>query len=165
MITSWRIVKDKHRHIAFSGEGARIYGGRWNPVGVPAISTAESLSLATLEILVHLENEQLLYQRFVKIPVSFDPSLIYSISRKDLPPDWNCLPPSESTQTIGLKWIRQAKHAILKVPSTVTSEEHNYIINPNHSDFTKIIIGKPKKFEFDARLIEKHTQTPNERKK
>ena len=134
-----------------------MYGGRWNPAGVPAIYTAESLSLATLEILVHLEHEKLLYQRFVKIPVTFGPALIKAISRNKLPADWRSLPPAASTQRIGADWINRARHAILKVPSTVVEEEHNFILNPNHPHFSKIKIGKPRRFEFDARLIEKRT--------
>ena len=158
MITAWRIAKHKHQFTGSSGEGARIYGGRWNPIGIPVIYTAESLSLATLEIIVHLEREQLLYKRFVKIPVTFETSLVFPLSRKKRPKDWNSLPPSESTQKIGQKWIEQAKHAVLKIPSTVISEEHNFLINPAHPDFSAIEIGKPQRFEFDERLIEKYTR-------
>jgi RES domain-containing protein len=158
MITAWRIAKQTYQFTGSSGEGARIYGGRWNPIGIPVIYTAESLSLATLEIIVHLEREQLLYKRFVKIPVTFETSLVFPLSRKKLPKDWNSLPPSESTQKIGQKWIEQAKHAVLKIPSTVISEEHNLLINPAHPDFSAIEIGEPQRFEFDERLIEKYTR-------
>jgi len=154
MTTAWRIAKQKHLSAGLSGEGARIYGGRWNPAGVPVIYAAESLSLAALEIIVHLEREQLLYHRYVKIPVTFKNSLVYTLPRKKLPEDWDSLPPSESTQKMGRKWIEQAKHAILKIPSTVIREEHNYLINPAHPDFSAIEIGKPRRFEFDQRLIE-----------
>jgi RES domain-containing protein len=158
MITAWRIAKQTYQFTGSSGEGARIYGGRWNPIGIPVIYTAESLSLATLEIIVHLEREQLLYKRFVKIPVTFESSLVFPLSRKKLPKDWASLPPSESTQKIGQKWIERTKHIILKIPSTVIKEEHNYLINPAHPDFSAIEIGKPQRFEFDERLIEKYTR-------
>ena len=157
MITAWRVLKSKHQKMAFTGAGARIYGGRWNPIGIPVIYTAESLSLATLEIIVHLERGELFYQQFVKIPVTFHSSQIFTISRKELPKDWRNLPPPESTQHIGYEWIVQAKFAILKVPSTVTNEEHNYLLNPHHPDFRTIVIGDPQLFEFDSRLKEKHT--------
>ena len=157
MTTAWRIAKQKHQLTGLTSEGARTYGGRWNPIGIPVLYTAESLSLATLEIIVHLQREQLLYKRFVKIPVTFDSSLIFLLSRKELPKDWDSLPPSESTQKIGQKWIEQAKHAILKVPSTVVNEEHNFLINPAHPDFAAIEFGEPQRFDFDERLIEKYT--------
>jgi len=156
MTTAWRIAKQKHHSTGLIGEGARLYGGRWNPIGTPVIYAAESLSLATLEIIVHLENEQLLYSRFVKIPVTFERSLVFSLPRDKLPEDWNSLPPSESTQKMGQKWIDQAKYAILKIPSTVTREEHNFLINPAHPNFEGIEFGNPQRFEFDERLIEKY---------
>jgi len=158
MMTAWHIAKQKHQSTGLSGEGARIYGGRWNPIGTPVIYAAGSLSLATLEIIVHLEREQLLYTRFVKIPVTFESSMVFSLSRNKLPKDWDSLPPSESTQKIGQKWIEQVKHAILKIPSTVIREEHNFLINPVHPDFSVIEFGEPQRFDFDERLIEKYTR-------
>ena len=156
MTTAWRIAKQTHHSTGLSGEGARLYGGRWNPVGTPVIYVAESLSLATLEIIVHLENEQLLYSHFVKIPVTFDDSLVFSLSRKKLPRDWDSLPSSGSTQKIGQKWIERAKYAILKIPSTVTREEHNFVINPAHPGYSAIEFGEPQRFDFDERLFERY---------
>ena len=138
MTTAWRIAKQTHHSTGLSDEGARLYGGRWNPVGIPVIYAAESLSLATLEIIVHLENELLLYNRFVKIPLTFESSLVFTLPRKKLPQDWDSLPPSESTQKMGQKWIEQVKCAILKIPSTVIREEHNFLINPAHPDYSEI---------------------------
>lgn len=155
MITAWRIVKEKHQREAFTGEGARLYGGRWNPTGIPVIYTAESLSLATLEIIVHLGGEELLCRRFIKIPVSFNASEVFTFPRRKLPKDWTRLPPSESTQIIGHKWIVQTEYAVLKVPCTIIKEDHNFLINPNHPNFSAMKIGKPQRFEFDPRLIEK----------
>lgn len=154
MITAWRVLKAKHRKTAFTGEGARIYGGRWNPAGVPVVYTAESLSLATLEIIVHLERMDLLRQRFVKIPVAFDDALVCVLPREKLPDDWNRLPPAETSQRIGGEWIAQARFPILKVPSTVIPEEHNFLLNPTYPDFQSISIGEARRFDFDSRLVE-----------
>ncbi|MDX6710688.1 MAG: hypothetical protein QOH96_1704, partial [Blastocatellia bacterium] len=60
MPTAWRIVKTRLAAQAFDGEGARLYGGRWNSVGVRMVYTAGSLSLAVLEIFVHIENTDIL---------------------------------------------------------------------------------------------------------
>jgi len=152
-ITAWRVIKKKHRQTAFKGDGARIYGGRWNPVGTSVVYTAESLSLATLEIVVHLEREELLYTHFLKIPVTFDVQMVTTLSRKTLPRDWSRLPPSESTQKIGYKWISQSKFAVLKVPSTIIMEEYNYLINPNHPDFTNMQIGKAPTIQVQSSII------------
>jgi RES domain-containing protein len=124
--------------------------------GDSVVYTAESLSLATLEIVVHLEREELFYTRFLKIPVTFDSSQVTTLSRNTLPKDWNRLPPSESTQKIGYKWISRLKFAVLKVPSTIIMEEYNYLINPNHPEFADMKIGKPQRFKFDPRLAGRH---------
>lgn len=125
-------------------------------MGTSVVYTAESLSLATLEIVVHLEREELFYTRFLKIPVTFDSSQVTVLSRNTLPKDWNRLPPSESTQKIGYKWISRSKFAVLKVPSTIIMEEYNYLINPNHPDFAGMKIGKSQRFKFDPRLAGRH---------
>ena len=105
---------------------------------------------------MHLEREELFYTRFLKIPVTFDSSKMTALSRNPLPKDWNRLPPSESTQKIGYKWISRSKFAVLKVPSTIIMEEYNYLINPNHADFAGMKIGKSQRFKFDPRLAGRH---------
>ena len=52
MPTVWRITTQRFAASAFSGEGARLYGGRWNPKGWEVVYTAESQSLALLELMV-----------------------------------------------------------------------------------------------------------------
>src|SRR5437899_12972278 len=52
MLSVWRITTSAFARSAFSGEGARPYGGRWNPKGVPMVYTAANQSLAMLEMLV-----------------------------------------------------------------------------------------------------------------
>ena len=54
-IVGWRIVKERHVASAFSGEGARIFEGRWNSAGVRMVYCSEHISLAALEILVHTQ--------------------------------------------------------------------------------------------------------------
>ena len=49
--TVWRITTRRFVESAFSGEGARLFGGRWNRPGQPLVYTAESRSLALLEMM------------------------------------------------------------------------------------------------------------------
>ena len=151
-IVAWRIVKRQHQNTAFSGEGARLYGGRWNPAGVPLIYTAESISLAALEIWVHLTKRQLLRDSFVTIPITFDPRHSQSFDRRKLPRDWASFPPPASTQAIGLNWASGMGSAALKVPSTIIPQEHIYLVNPKHPDFAKMTIDTPQKLIVDPRL-------------
>ena len=151
-ITAWQIVKFQHIKSAFDGEGARIAGGRWNKIGTPMIYTADSLALAALETVVHLPKSDLLKKIFFHIPVRFDNDLALSLNPADLPADWDCIPPSDSSQAIGTDWISKEKSVVLKVPSTIIHEEFNYLINPAHPDFKKLSIGSPERFTFDPRI-------------
>ena len=151
MIRAWRIVKTRYSADAFSGEGARLYGGRWNTSGTPIVYTSGSKSLATLELLVHLHTSSL--RSFSVCPVDFDDSLVESLDTAMLPRDWRASPPPNSLQTIGDDWISRGSSVVLRVPSAVIDSEHNYLINPAHKDFKKLVIGSMEVLEMDPRLI------------
>jgi RES domain-containing protein len=150
-ITAWRITKRKHTKSAFSGGGARTYGGRWNSPGTSIVYTAETQSLAVLEMLVHLEQPELL-QRYVLIGVSIDESLIEKLDPSGLPHDWRSAPPSIPLRTIGDQWVANKTSVALRVPSALVPAENNFLLNPAHADFQKLVIGDPVDFAFDERL-------------
>ena len=147
---AWRIVKEKHAPTAFSGEGAAKTGGRWNSRGVAVVYTSSTKSLATLESLVHL-NPPVLFKH-VAMDVEFDDALVEIFPVKNLPADWRTEPPPPSTQAIGDTWVREARSAVLALPSVISGEA-NYLLNPAHPDFKKITISKPEPFVFDPRLL------------
>jgi RES domain-containing protein len=150
MPEAWRIVKAKHSATAFSGEGAVKTGGRWNSRGVLVVYASSSKSLALLETLVHLTPPvSIQYSAF---RLEFDAALAEVFPAGKLPPDWRCEPPPPSTKAFGDAWAQEARSALLAVPSII-SGDLNYLVNPNHSDFRKVIIGKPEPFVFDPRLL------------
>lgn len=151
MLSVWRIISEKFKKSAFSGEGARLFGGRWNSPGIPLIYTAESKSLAILEVLVHLESPDLL-QKFVLFEVKVDNPFVTEINSASLPPNWREDPPPHAAQSIGDNWAINARSAALRVPSAIVPEEFNYLLNPRHPDFMKLQIGKPQSFLLDPRL-------------
>ena len=150
--TAWRIVKAARVRDAFSGEGARRAGGRWNPPGAAVVYTAGSLALAALEVLVHLDGPQLL-PSYRQIPVEFDQGLCRYLDLAALPPDWSDNPAPESTRRMGAEWITSQASLILAVPSAVVPDELVFLINPAHRDLPRLQIGKPASFRFDPRLI------------
>ncbi len=148
-LQAWRIVKMKHAATAFSGEGARLYGGRWNSAGVSLVYTSCTRALAALESLVHL-NPPVIFT-YAAIPVEFDDALVEKVSA--LPPGWKDSPPPPSTRALGDLWAAQARTAVLELPSVIIPGESNYLLNPAHPDFKKIVLGKPESFSFDPRLL------------
>lgn len=151
MPTAWRIISPKRAAAAFSGEGARLYGGRWNPPGVSLVYTAESRALAALEILVHVDDGELL-EEYLCIPVSFEKHVCRVLNLNDLPFDWRASPAPVSTRRMGEQWALERLSAVLQVPSVLIPGESNYLLNPLHPDFRKLSIGSPQPFEFDPRL-------------
>jgi RES domain-containing protein len=151
-IAAWRIYKPKHAAAAFSGAGARDFGGRFNPKGVAIVYTSASVSLATLEMLVHLQSAELL-QAYVLRHVTFDHALVRKITEADLPANWRANPAPPESQRIGADWVAAAESAVLQVPSVVITTESNFLLNPLHPDFKKLTFGKEEPFNFDPRLI------------
>ena len=147
----WRILKEKYAATAFDGEGARLHGGRWNSRGTRMVYTSGSQALAALESLVHL-NPPVAF-RYAAIPVDFDESLLETLAKSALPKDWTEEPPPPSTQAIGDRWVKEARSAVLQVPSLLIPAEPNFLLNPAHPDFRKLKIGKPTAFSFDPRLL------------
>jgi RES domain-containing protein len=116
------------------------------------VYTAESRSLASLEVLVHAEDTHLLAAiRWVVIPVEIDESLIHV--PRTLPSAWWRTPPSSTTRRFGATWAKRARTPVLRVPSAVTRGEFNYVLNPRHREFDQLRIGKAISFAFDDRTL------------
>lgn len=150
-IVVWRIVKRKYEATAFDGEGASDYGGRWNSPGKRVIYTAGSKSLALLEQLVHLDSSAL--SSYVVIPVTFSDALLSEVDILLLPPDWKGHPAPVELRDIGDSWLDSFGSAVLRVPSAIVPDESNYLINPDHPDFSSVEIGASVLFEIDLRLL------------
>jgi RES domain-containing protein len=150
--TAWRITKRKHVKTAFSGSGARKYGGRWNSPGTAIVYTAQTRSLAMLEMLVHLDGPELL-QRYVLIGVEIDESFVRKVEPSELPRNWRADPAPLGSRKIGDEWVESGGSAVLQIPSTLVPAESNFLINPSHPDFVRLVVGDPIGFAFDPRLV------------
>jgi RES domain-containing protein len=150
MPSAWRLGKTKYLATAWDGEGARKAGGRWNAPGVAVVYTSGSLSLALVEVLVHLPADIL--PAFSAAPVEFDDALVSVVPPAQLPANWKDSPPPAATQAIGSAWVASGTSAVLRVPSVVVPGEFNFVLNPAHPDFGRIRLGAPVPFPFDPRL-------------
>jgi len=156
----WRLVKVRHGAAPLAGEGARRFGGRWNHKGTRMVYAAGSQSLAILECLVHLELSEApadLQAIALEIP---DALARRVLAPGDLPPDWRAIPGPESLKALGTLWARDAREAVLVVPSAIIPEEVNVLLNPDHPDFALLTARPPVPFAFDPRLYPPPVRTP-----
>jgi RES domain-containing protein len=151
VILSWRLVHARYAAHVFDGEGARLYGGRWNSPGRPVVYTAGSLALAALEVLVHIQSRKAL-TNYLKVRLEFEESLVLTVPVSSLPPHWHQGRAAPETRAVGDRWFDAGTTPILGVPSVVVPEEWNYMLNPRHPQFDEIHRGQPEPFPFDPRL-------------
>jgi RES domain-containing protein len=154
MARAWRITKAKYAPTTFDGEGARLYGGRWSSPGTRVVYIAESLSLATLEVLVHLQQPSVLSD-YVVFTLDFPDDCIEVLAPGDWPPRWRDYPAPPENQVIGDRWVRDRRSLILRVPSAVTRHEANFLVNPLHPDFRRATIQGPSPLDVDARVFQR----------
>lgn len=152
-ITAWRISPAKYRDTAFSGEGAKEYGGRFNSVGTPMVYTSESLALATLGLLARTNKRQRLAGREY-LSVTFPEKHVTIYDADDLPGGWDARPYGPASQHVGDAWTQAQTSLIARVPSVVVPSEHNYLINPQHPDAGTLTFGEPAPLQPDPRLLE-----------
>lgn len=146
----WRICSRKYGR--FDGEGARQYGGRWNQTGTSVVYTSGSLSLAALELFVHVDIDSV-PDELVAIQADIPDTLMIETVRIDsLPRNWRRYPGPEALKDIGTTWAKRVSTATLAVPSAVIPAERNYLLNPAHQDFKRIRLHKPTAFRFDVRM-------------
>ena len=149
----WRLCRHRHANRPLDGEGARLYGGRWNYPGTAVAYTAETLALAALEVLVHVDHD-LTPTDLVAIPIDIPAGIrAEEIRPSELPQHWQRTPAPEQVQEVGTAWIRRGNSLLLRVLSIVIPEEHNYLVNPAHVDFPRLRVGKARRFDFDPRLF------------
>lgn len=147
-----RLNKTKYAALALTGEGAAIAGGRWNKEGTRLVYCSTSLSLATLEVLVHTKRIRKLLPKYTVYDVEVGDAAVESLSMGILPPDW--MMNESACVQVGEDWIIQQRSVGLLVPSAVTVGEFNVLLNPAHRDFSKTVtIHAERQALFDDRVF------------
>lgn len=148
----WRLSREPYASL--EGEGARLYGARWNSVGVPVVCAASHLSLAALEYLVHIDIEDVpsdLVALSIQVP---DRASQITLRAEDMPPDWRNVPVPRQCAAVGDDWVGQGDALLLRVPSVLVPEEENVLLNPRHPEATKVGVVGTRRFVFDTRLLD-----------
>jgi RES domain-containing protein len=150
--TVWRLTHERYAESAFSGEGAKQYGGRFNSSGTAVVYTSENLPLALLETLTGLERYTQLYD-YVFFRASVPDELVSEVAPSELPEHWDRHPPPSQVQQFGDNWVDRAEAVALRVPSVVVPSSINYVLNPSHPEFQEVDIGPQESFPVDQRLV------------
>jgi RES domain-containing protein len=150
LIAAYRIVKVRHARTAFSGDGARLAGGRWNRPGDAAVYASGSLALAAIETFVHLGDDAM-HINFIFFKVDIPDGVTIQRCRRP-PPNWRAEPPEEESMRYGSTWLRLGRTAVLEVPSVIVPSEKNYLLNPHHADFRKLRGSKALPFVVNPRM-------------
>src|ERR1700730_2311478 len=137
-------------HAALDGEGAFRAGGRWNSPGRRMVYMAQSVALAVVENLVHMSRQDFPMAYVCITAIVPDDIAILSEEELRLEPHLKDLP----TRALGDAWLDAQPSAVLKVHSAVVPAECNYLFNPQHPDFTMIVVQRPEPFIFDERLFQ-----------
>ncbi len=150
----FRIAKTR-RIRDLTGEGPRLYGGRWNASGTAVIYTAGSRSLASLEYLVHvpMPYEPLdLSIATISLP---DDCTAEAVDIDELPKGWRDHPAPAVLAEIGTDWVRRGESLVLWVPSVLVPDESNIIINPAHPEMAGVGVKDVRSYAFDERLVKR----------
>ena len=151
MTRAWRLTTRARGDTAFSGEGARCFGGRWNPSGPPTLYAAATISLAALERLSGADVD-LAPPDLVVIPVEWSPEVPVTVLEDgDLSVE-RASPHPASTREIGPKWLREKAAPVLSVPSAIVPEEGVFVLNPSHPRLGELVVGPSRRFTYDPRL-------------
>jgi len=110
---------------------------------------AQSVALAVLENLVHMSRQDF-PTGYVRITATVGDDIAI-LSEGDLRGSGSLR--DFSTRALGDAWLDSQPSAVLKVRSAVVPEEWNYLFNPRHPDFSRIVVHQPEPFLFDERLF------------
>jgi RES domain-containing protein len=151
----WRICRSKYEASAFAGSGAEKTGGRWNFKGHRLVYASENLSLAVLELFVHVAPEIMpadLISIRGRLPDSVSKE---EIEESDLPGNWREYPAPAELQSFGTDWIKRQSSLVLIVPSAINPQEKNLLLNPAHPEIKKLKVEAGQPFRFDPRMFGK----------
>lgn len=149
----YRIQKRQHLDGILTGLGAQLYGGRWNPVGVPLVYTSSTPELALLESLVHLEGtpwEDLPPLVLVELEI---PDSIQEIDLPELPDEWPSHPVSPAVQHFLVPRLTSRTSLAYSVPSVIMPWSRNLLLDPLHPLIREVKTLRVEDFTYDQRLM------------
>lgn len=148
----YRLSKNKYMDSSFSGEGARLAGGRWNSKGRSCIYGALSEAQSIIEVLVHMQKGKPL-EEYSFTRIKLEPNDLMTLPETHWPESWNSDSGSLDARRVGDGWLKSNDSIGLLVPSVFTRYEKNCLINPDHPELKKRMkTVETWPYSFDKRL-------------
>lgn len=148
----YRIESHNRKNLALTGEGARLFGGRWNRQGERAVYTSMHRSLAMLEILAHVFDSRSFPIKRVMVSVTIPSEYIHFIPLEELPLAWDSMSSYQHSESVFHEQCLSENRLAIAVPSVVVPEEYNVVINPHHESIASVVIEDISPIKWDTRI-------------
>ncbi len=123
-----------------------LSAGRWHSRGTPIVYCCDHPSTALLEMLVHVDLEDL-PKNFQLLRINCPDDLdIQIIEETDISNE-------NLTRKTGDTWLSEGASCLLKVPSVILPVASNVLINPRHADAGRLKVETVLHYPFDSRLL------------
>ena len=129
------------------------FSGRWDSEGKKVVYTAESIPLAFLESMLRRQGVGFNRDFNTMVIEAPDPLPMKTIDEQ-LPNGWRDSYDYRICQQIGDEWCDSGETVLLKVPSAVLPDAHNYVIHTAHADYSSIKLVKVTSLIPDHRIEE-----------
>lgn len=147
------MLRRAYARAPFDGEGAYLYGGRWSSPGTRLAYTSEHQSLAMLEYFVHLSADEAppdLVLVSAEVPDDLPKE---RVAEDKLPSQWRRSPPPAELASLGDDFALRGEHCVLIVPSALAPSENNWLLNPQHAGFRRVVVSKMEPLNYDPRMF------------
>jgi RES domain-containing protein len=147
------VLRKAYARSPLDGEGAYRYGGRWSSPGTRLAYTSEHQSLAMLEYFVHLDADDAPPDLVLVTAEVPDDVGSGSVAVGELPSQWRRSPAPAELARIGDEFVRRAERCILIVPSALAPHENNWLLNPQHAGFGRVVVSSVEPLSYDPRMF------------
>jgi RES domain-containing protein len=149
----YRVLRKAYARAPLDGEGDYRYGGRWSSPGTRLAYASEHQSLAMLEYFAHLDADDAppdLVLVTAEIPDDLPKE---RVEAEDLPTRWRGSPAPAELARIGDDFVQRAEACVLIVPSALAPHENNWLLNPQHPSFRKVVVSSVEALSYDPRMF------------
>ena len=136
----YRVLRKTYARAPFDGEGAYRYGGRWSSPGTRLSYTSEHQSLAMLEYFVHLDVDDPPSDLVLAVAEVPDDLARERVETSNLPANWRESAAPPELARLGDEFAQRGENCLLLVPSVLAPNENNWLINPAHTDYKRIVV-------------------------